>query len=165
MNSRGMSAKLNYAFVFKTLLHLGFQLMVTGITVNRVNDSLNETTMNKYNKWILWILLANIGLIFLIPMQNYIPIFVRFCLFCVFSILNGFFISYFFHKRNVSSETVKKAVFETLGIFTLMMFVGAVLLQAGIPIEPVLYLTLMFSITMFFVLYIPFQKLIRNNIF
>jgi len=154
-----MNTKLNYAFVFKTLLHLGFQLLLTGVTMNRVNASLNETTMNKFNKWILWFLLANIGLIFLIPMQSYIPIFVRFFLFCVFSFLNGIFISYIFRKRNVSSETVKKGVFETLAIFALMMFVGAVLLQAGIPIEPVLYLTLMFSITMFFVLiYILFFK-------
>ena len=153
-----LNKPMKYTFLMKTLLHLGFQLTLTGITMERLNSSMKNYALNQKPIWFFLFLFVAFMLTILISNES-IPAPVRFGLFCVFSILKGLLIATLFKDRNVSSDSVKKAVFETLGIFTLMSVVGILLLQSGVSIAPLMFATILFNITLIFVLiYILFNK-------
>ena len=73
-------------FFLKTLLHLGFQLTLTGFTANNMR---NEKISYKW----LWFIVM-IGLLFAMQFTQ-IPLPIRFIMFCMFSVINGFILSAF----------------------------------------------------------------------
>ena len=127
-------------FFLKTLLHLGFQITLTGLTANNMrNEKIGR-------KW-LWFI-AMIGLLFTMRFQA-IPLPIRFIMFCLFSIINGFILSVFL--KFVKSEDIQSAIFYTIFIFVTMILVGFYLIKKDVNLSPLMILVSMYSIGMIIV--------------
>jgi len=132
---------MNNLFLLQTFIHLAFQLGLTGLTVDRVE------TPGPVR--ILLMIIMNIALTFLMYMQS-IPLPIRFVMFCLFSIFNGYIVS--MYTENVDREVIRNAIVETLAIFMMMVGVGIVFNQMGVDISPLIMLAFMYSIAMIAVL-------------
>lgn len=127
-------------FFLKTLLHLGFQLTLTGLTANNMR---NEKISRKW----LWFIVM-VGLLFTMQFTE-IPLPIRFIMFCMFSIINGFILSSFL--KFASAKDIQSAIFYTIFIFVSMVFVGFTLMKYNIDLSPLMLLVSIYSITMLIV--------------
>lgn len=127
-------------FFLKTLLHLGFQLTLTGFTANNMR---NEKISYKW----LWFIVM-IGLLFAMQFTQ-IPLPIRFIMFCMFSIINGFILSAFL--KFASAKDIASAIFYTVFIFVTMVLVGFFILKYNVNITPLMLLVSIYSITMLIV--------------
>ena len=127
-------------FFLKTLLHLGFQLTLTGFTANNMR---NEKISYKW----LWFIVM-IGLLFAMQFTQ-IPLPIRFIMFCIFSVINGFILSAFL--KFASAKDFASAIFYTVFIFVTMVLVGFFILKYNVNITPLMLLVSIYSITMLIV--------------
>lgn len=127
-------------FFLKTLLHLGFQLTLTGFTANNMR---NEKISYKW----LWFIVM-ICLLFAMQFTQ-IPLPIRFIMFCMFSVINGFILSAFL--KFASAKDIASAIFYTVFIFVTMVLVGFFILKYNVNITPLMLLVSIYSITMLIV--------------
>ena len=124
-------------FFLKTLLHLGFQLTVTGVTANSMR---NEKIAKKW----LW-LICIVGLFFGMQVER-LPLTIRMIMFFVFSVLNGFILSAFL--KHTTAKEIESAIFYTMFLFVTMCVVGYLLTKYHVDITPLILLVAVYSLTM-----------------
>lgn len=136
-------------FFLKTILHLIFQLSLTGITtiVDKKREQLSTTKL-------LVIFILYLALLFGLQYNKYgffshkIPFLLQFIMFCAFSVINGLFLSSILKRKNISYEQIKKTLLYTAFIFFAMMITGFCLLAYDIDILPLMVFALVYSIVM-----------------
>ena len=126
-------------FFLKTLLHLGSQLTLTGLT------AINTRTTKISNKW-MWFIIS-ICLYFAMRKLNHnIPIHIRIVMFCLFSILNGIILSTFL--KYLDPVDIKSALFYTVFVFITMTSIGFIIIKRNIDVTPLVLCIAMYSVTM-----------------
>lgn len=124
-------------FFLKTLLHLGFQLTVTGVTAN----TMRKERISKKWLWLIFILI-----LFICMQFEQIPLPIRMIMFFIFSVLNGFILSAFL--KHTTAKDIESAIFYTMFLFVTMCVVGYFLMKYHVDITPLILFVSMYSLTM-----------------
>jgi|TARA_Y100000389_G_scaffold30433_1_gene25803 FtsH-binding integral membrane protein len=130
-------------FFVLTILHLLFQLSITGATATVLKERKKQLSLSN----LIIILFLFIGLMFGMEYTE-IPVILRFIMFCVFSVTNGFLVSNYL--QNTTADNIKKTVIYTTSIFIAMMFIGMLLLRLKTNIQPLMLFIMIYTIAMLF---------------
>lgn len=129
------------SFQTRTLVHLLFQLSVTGVTAIAIKP--HSESLGVHLAIGLFIVL--VGLIFGIESTK-IPLLVRFVLFMVFSVVNGVLIATL--ARDATTADIQSALQYTIGTFIAMMSVGYLLHANRVNVQPLIFFAILYSFTM-----------------
>jgi FtsH-binding integral membrane protein len=139
-------------FFVLTILHLLFQLSITGATATILKERKKQLSLSN----LIIILFLFIGLMFGMEYTE-IPVILRFIMFCVFSVTNGFLVSNYL--QNITADNIKKTVIYTTSIFIAMMIIGMLLLRLKTNIQPLMLFIMIYTIAMLFLgIYTLFLK-------
>ena len=142
-------------FFVLTILHLLFQLSITGATASILKERKQHLSLSN----LIITLFLFIGLLFGMEYTE-IPVIFRFIMFCVFSVTNGFLVSKYL--QNTTADNIKKTVIYTTSIFIVMMIIGMLLLRFKTNIQPLMLFIMIYTIAMLFLgIYTLFLK--ENN--
>lgn len=129
------------SFQTSTLVHLLFQLSVTGITASAIKPQ--SESLGVHLAIGLFILL--VGLIFGLESTK-IPLSVRFVMFMVFSVVNGVLMATL--ARDATAADIQSALLYTIGTFVTMMTAGYLLHANRVNVQPLIFFTVLYSFAM-----------------
>lgn len=115
-------------FLVYTFANLIVQLGITYYIMEKVELSKDSKIMKNF----YLLLFSQILIIFIIAFFPAIPIWIKFILFSIFSVLNGFVLSTV--KKQVGEDIIKMALLGTASIFAVMFSIGTFLIMSGIKL-------------------------------
>jgi len=122
-------------FLILTFLNLILQTIITKFTMEKIPNEKKRSGWARLGLFILQIIL-------IIAMLMPIPIFLKFLLFCMFSVTGGIMIS----ALNLNEEMLHFAFYGSISIFGIMVFLGMLLSVFNINLGPTMGLTLFYSL-------------------
>lgn len=124
-------------FLALTFLTLIVQIIITRFTMTKAPK--------KQNKWYkIGLFLASLAILFLMSFSA-VPIAIKFLLFCVFSIINGYILG----SYDVSEAILQIAFYGAIGVFILMGGIGLLLSLVGVQLGFKFGLGLFFALLAF----------------
>jgi len=130
-------------FFLITILHLLFQLSITGATATILKERRRRLSSSN----LIILLFIFIGLLFGMEYTQF-SVILRFIMFCVFSVVNGFLVSKYL--QDTTAENIKKTMIYTTSIFIVMMIIGMLLLRLKTNIQPLMLFIITYTIAMLF---------------
>jgi FtsH-binding integral membrane protein len=88
-----------------------------------------KTDLQEYKKYI-WVIIVSYFIILFIITLVPMPIWLKFIVFCIFSVLVGLFLSLI--KTADNTELINASILSGIGIFTFFAFMGTVLVSIGV---------------------------------